>query len=1537
VGDNWTPLNAGTGSGDSDWADYYHAEFHGFNVVYTTSPAGDVTADSYFSTKGWSTANSDASNYNTGHVYEEDVYSGNNANGKILRTTLYQYTGTCHVDNNTQGCTTYPNSCHGSYNATYNPCEVMVLWSKTFDLEGNGTYQTNTSAPLVETDYTYDDFNPKATTASGLQSGYHNLLEEDIIPSNAPEVKKFWTYVTHDTTTSLPWTYYIVNTVAHSEIDDTSGHIYQCQYITYDEGASSPPSAGWPTTVSQYDNNNCKGQTNPLVTTYKGYDGYGNVVATVDGTAVWAAANGNNLYGSNGSGAGCSASPAYKTSHWSSNYTTCTTYDSYNAQPASVTQSASGTVNLTTSFTYDDNQGRLPISTTDANSQQTTTSYSYDSTGNSIVKVSQPGETANYTTKSKTNTQCATTLPPNGNTFASPCFQIDSFVSQYSNTVSQTFYDSQGREVETSTPVIPPANADQTKTYFRVVITAYDDSTHSVWKSEPFVVASSTTVSSVKAVGWIDPGVLNGNLKDYNGDSVYGTATYDDALGRTIAVDDPIFNAGGSSGISCPSYGANTTSCAVYSTGTITLLVSSDSNTYAITTSIDPNNHVQLTYSDALGRTRYVQFDSGTNSGTLSAEELKTIQYNILNEPTSVQVTDLAPHNNQTIKVITTTAQYDDLGRMTSLTDPDRGTHTYSYDPDGHVIGDTSGAHILGYSYDLAGRLGCLQDTAVTATTVNASGSCGPSVNPFVINTYDADPGGVTWDSADYPKGRLTQSFAINYFPAPDYSQGKVTQNMQYDLRGRLITERQSETVTGGSLILPALPQNQMTLTYNDANQLMMTQTTVGGSTSYTFSQAYDSKTGMPIGLSNNNNGVANLATLGYFYNSQGLTNTLNFLSSADTALASENFSYDGDLRPAGGNATWQSGSGTSGTIFSQGIGYDAASNVLSQTLTMSAISGQSGSGGSETQNFCYDELNRLTWASNSSATPAAGSGTCGSVALQGTLGGSYTNTFKYTNLGQIWKGTLNGSGTYQYLYCNNNTHQLTAVTTTTPPSCSNQGSPAYTASYDSWGNVTGRTYNGVTSTLSYDGQDHLVRWNGSSNQEEWYWYDATGNRVMTRSTTDGTNMTLTVYAFGLEEHQYTYSGSGSATNTANTSYYTLSGRLLGVLSGLSSQSTSFLLTDLLGSVVTSFSTTAGSAAVQGNQAYGPFGNQRYSVGNLNSASNSSLTNKGYTGQYDDPLSGLDYYNARYYDPVVGLFLSADKKQGNPRGMNPYAYVGDNPETETDPTGQYFAPPPQGNGGPPPSCDQLSDCWSASGGNGNPNSGTNPPSNPKIRRDPLVDTSGGTHQTDQRARQIAFELAQDIAAWRALIGDGNYWDYAMGMWYLTDQNNNGNFFLGADTLFGYHPIPMEHSTGKPDPTNSGHAEQQVLMDWLTNGGATFALVALKLAWMAGIHAVLHIVLFTELPACKLCKAFFSGMFASGISAMGTAIMNGPPALNPWPTGQTAISLDVYAKNPKVTGGNWLLPIVNPSELTLSYWMDIPFVWPFPTSPPAGTV
>ncbi|MGZ3624911.1 MAG: hypothetical protein ACXWPS_10680 [Ktedonobacteraceae bacterium] len=172
-----------------------------------------------------------------------------------------------------------------------------------------------------------------------------------------------------------------------------------------------------------------------------------------------------------------------------------------------------------------------------------------------------------------------------------------------------------------------------------------------------------------------------------------------------------------------------------------------------------------------------------------------------------------------------------------------------------------------------------------------------------------------------------------------------------------------------------------------------------------------------------------------------------------------------------------------------------------------------------------------------------------------------------------------------------------------------------YASSYDAWGNVTSRTYSGTTATLTYDLLDHFVSWNAGSNNTELYVYDGSGNRVL-RRTTNGSGTTMKVYAFGLEEHTYTSTGSHSS----DLYYYDLGGRLLGTLD--SSSNTVFDLTDALGSVLASFSTVASSAAIKGNQVFGPYGNFRDHQGTIN-------TTKGFTGQYNDSLTGLDYYGSR--------------------------------------------------------------------------------------------------------------------------------------------------------------------------------------------------------------------------------------------------------------------------------------------------------------------
>ncbi len=62
-----------------------------------------------------------------------------------------------------------------------------------------------------------------------------------------------------------------------------------------------------------------------------------------------------------------------------------------------------------------------------------------------------------------------------------------------------------------------------------------------------------------------------------------------------------------------------------------------------------------------------------------------------------------------------------------------------------------------------------------------------------------------------------------------------------------------------------------------------------------------------------------------------------------------------------------------------------------------------------------------------------------------------------------------------------------------------------------------------------------------------------------------------------------------------------------------------------------------------------------------------------YTGKELDS-TGLYYYEARYYDPQLGRFISADTivpKPNDPQEFNRYSYAGNNPLLYTDPTGHF--------------------------------------------------------------------------------------------------------------------------------------------------------------------------------------------------------------------------------------------------------------------------
>ncbi len=349
---------------------------------------------------------------------------------------------------------------------------------------------------------------------------------------------------------------------------------------------------------------------------------------------------------------------------------------------------------------------------------------------------------------------------------------------------------------------------------------------------------------------------------------------------------------------------------------------------------------------------------------------------------------------------------------------------------------------------------------------------------------------------------------------------------------------------------------------------------------------------------------------------------------------------------------------------------------------------------------------------------------------------------------------TTGPAGTYFY----NGAH-LDAVTGT---------SGGYTGSYDDAGDLQCRAPNSSqtcqgTQTgqqLSYDQLRRLLNWqNATSNPtvRAHYAYDGENERVIQNTGP------VTYYLGGYTE----VTVNGSSTTTTN--YYGA-----GVSTAVSVNGTiTYLVADGLGSASESLSS---SGSVQGAQLFAPYGSVRYSTGSMS-------TTKGFTGQLSDP-SGLSYFHARYYDPVVGQFTSADTVQG----PNRYAYVGGNPESRTDPTGRTVScgPIPMVAGGMMPLC----------GGSGNGNGVTTGSGSGS-------GTNGGKHGGCPQCTGAAITL--DNAP---CVQNTNLLDLCMFtngeqgvLSRFNDQNVNGVCSFVGYTLGGLQSLQMEWNTIKGNTDN----------------------------------------------------------------------------------------------------------------------------------------
>lgn len=120
-----------------------------------------------------------------------------------------------------------------------------------------------------------------------------------------------------------------------------------------------------------------------------------------------------------------------------------------------------------------------------------------------------------------------------------------------------------------------------------------------------------------------------------------------------------------------------------------------------------------------------------------------------------------------------------------------------------------------------------------------------------------------------------------------------------------------------------------------------------------------------------------------------------------------------------------------------------------------------------------------------------------------------------------------------------------------------------------------------------------------------------------------------------------------------------------------SSWSTKYLHRDHLGSVS---AVTDVNGAVLERLAYEPFGKRRFPNGtrDANETIVGQQTDRGFTNHEELDDLGLIHMNARIYDPATGRFMSADPVIPSAldiQSYNRYSYVGNNPLSLTDPTG----------------------------------------------------------------------------------------------------------------------------------------------------------------------------------------------------------------------------------------------------------------------------
>lgn len=298
-------------------------------------------------------------------------------------------------------------------------------------------------------------------------------------------------------------------------------------------------------------------------------------------------------------------------------------------------------------------------------------------------------------------------------------------------------------------------------------------------------------------------------------------------------------------------------------------------------------------------------------------------------------------------------------------------------------------------------------------------------------------------------------------------------------------------------------------------------------------------------------------------------------------------------------------------TLLNSTYTYDAFGNVTKLVDTVDTT---------QNRTLTYDNLNRLLTAA-------------------GPWG---AGNFTYDAKGNI---TAQKLGTFSLAYAYDAQNRLSNVT----------GSKPGAVTYDAYGNMT--KFGNDAYTFNADSQLTCVNCTNATTKQA-YAYGADGNRVLVTKGTAKThefvgadgNQLIELEAATNKHTDFIYLGNTRIAQKEKT--------------GTAAAVVSYLHNDLLGSPILS---TNAAGAVLWKETYQPYGAPHVkSVGKVGRQT-------GYIGKPYDEATGLSYLGARYYNPVLGRFMSVDPVDldaGNVHSLNRYHYSYNNPYMYKDETGE---------------------------------------------------------------------------------------------------------------------------------------------------------------------------------------------------------------------------------------------------------------------------